>query len=40
VVYHNGYSEENPEGSKDIQALLEHLQNFYREEALNDKLLE
>ena len=40
VVYHKGYSEENPEGSKDIQALLNHLQNFYQNEITNEQLLD
>lgn len=29
VVYHQGYSKDTPEGTKDIQALLNRLENFY-----------
>jgi hypothetical protein len=29
VVYHQGYSKEDPEGTKDIQALINRLENFY-----------
>ena len=40
VVYHHGYSEENPEGNKDIKALLNSLQNFYQNELTNEQLLD
>lgn len=40
IVYHNGYSEDNPEGSRDIQALLNHLQDFYNNPESNERLLE
>jgi hypothetical protein len=40
VVYHKGYSEEDQEGSKDIQALLDHLRNFYESDQMNERLLE
>lgn len=40
VVYHNGYSEEDPEGSKDIQALINHLNNYYQSKISNEQLLD
>jgi ATP-dependent exoDNAse (exonuclease V) beta subunit len=40
VVYHKGYSEEDQEGVKDIQALLDRLQNFYEDEHSNEQMLE
>ena len=40
IVYHKGYSEEDQEGTKDIQALLDHLQNFYENDQMNERLLE
>lgn len=40
VVYHQGYSEDNIEGTKDIQALLNHLQNFYQNETATEQLLD
>lgn len=36
VVYHKGYNEDDPEGSKDIQALIDHLQNFYKLSKIED----
>ena len=40
VVYHNGYSEQDPDGSKDIQALIDYLENFYQNDLMNQRLLE
>lgn len=40
VVYHKGFSQENQEGTKDIQALLDYLQNYYKSDIANEQLLE
>ena len=40
VVYHQGYSENNAEGTKDIQALLNYLQNLYQNEVTTEQLLD
>ena len=40
VVYHKGYSKENPEGSRDIQHLIDYLQNYYESGIANQQLLE
>jgi hypothetical protein len=36
VVYHKGYSNTDREGIKDIQALIDHLQNFYKTDQMNE----
>lgn len=40
VVYHQGYNENNAEGTKDIQALLNYLQNLYQNEVTTEQLLD
>lgn len=35
VVYHKGYGEDNREGAKDIQSLIDYLQNYYRNKVVN-----
>lgn len=37
VVYHKGYGEDNREGTKDIQNLIDYLQNYYRNRVVNGK---
>lgn len=40
VVYHKGYEDETSRGVKDIQALLDRLQNYYQNEDSTERLLD
>lgn len=40
VVYHKGYDDETSEGIKDIQSLIDRLQNYYQNEYSTEKLLD